>query len=322
MFLIHFDGKTWSVTNGPTLYQPVGIAAPTRRDVWVVGASRTILHWNGTDWSRIALPKARGVQLTSVSASAPDNVWVVGQRYGVRLPANSVGSHTLAYRFDGHRWSIVPTPNPDYAANSLTAVMSISDTYTLVAGFAGEDGYTLQWDGATWRQASLPAPEHHLHVIVVGLGMAGTQPWAVGATGGPGFGNPVYLKWTGALWQLVPMKAIDYNTPTAQSVSGGTPFDVWAVGAANGGRYVLAHTTNARAFEYVQLPVPAQVDPNEGSLNAVRAFSPDDVWAVGVATTISRSPCATSSGNLALVDHWDGHSWTPVHIPGLASVRP
>lgn len=319
--LAHYDGRSWSVLGVPKIYAAVGIAAPAPDDVWVVGESRTILHWNGTAWSHVALPRAPGVELSAVSASGRDNVWIVGHRYGVRLPANSVGSHSLAYHFDGQRWSIVPTPNPDYSANLLTDVMAVSKTYTLVAGISGQDGYTLQWDGRAWHKSLLPAPAHHPHVSITGLGMAGIQPWAVGQTGGPGFGNPVYLKWTGDLWQLVPMDAIDYNTATPQSISGATPFDVWAAGALNGGQIVLTHFTG-HAFNYVDLPLPADVEPDAGDLTAVLAFSSTDVWVVGGAVTRPIAACDPNQRNLSLIEHWGGHSWTPVRIPGIATVSP
>jgi WD40 repeat protein len=315
-FVAHWDGGSWGVINAPGLYEPRSIAAASSHDVWVVGGIRRILHWNGASWTRVALPRVPGVQLSAVSASGPHDVWVVGSRHGVHLPANSVGSHTLAYHYDGHRWSIIPTPNPDYRANGLTAAVSVSPTYTIVAATAGEDGYTMLWDGRTWHVSPLPAPEHHLHVSIRGLGMAGTQPWAVGQTGGSGYGNPVYLKWTGAIWQFVPMHTIDYEVPTPASVSGDSPFDVWATGDWNSGGFVLTHSTG-HDFYYHHLPLPASL---HASLADIEAFSPTDVWAVGGATRVQSLPCKEVAHALALVEHWDGHEWTSVPVRGLASV--
>lgn len=315
--VLHFNGETWTTMNVPGIYEPTSIAAAAPRDVWVVGGARRILHWNGAEWSYVMLPRARGAQLSAVSASAPNDVWVVGDRYGARLPANSVGSHTLAYHYDGKRWSIIATPNLDYRYNDLTAVVSVSPTYTIVAASAGQDGYTLFWDGTAWHQAPLPAPEHHLHVSIEGLGMAGTEPWAVGHTGGPGYGNPIYLKWTGAIWQPVPMKSIDYNTPTPGRVSGDDSFDVWATGYWNSGGFVLTHYTG-HDFYYHHLPLPAEVD---ASLSDIKVFSPTNVWAVGGATDRRGSTrCHQVVRGVALIEHWDGTTWTPARVPGLRTL--
>ena len=59
----------------------VGIWGSGGRDIWVVGASGTVLHWNGTAWSDVDA----GVEshtLVGVWGSGPHDVWLVGGQRG------------------------------------------------------------------------------------------------------------------------------------------------------------------------------------------------------------------------------------------------
>ncbi len=48
-----------------------------RDDIWAVGANATVLHFDGTDWSRIgSLPTVQSIN--GVHGSDPLNVWAVG----------------------------------------------------------------------------------------------------------------------------------------------------------------------------------------------------------------------------------------------------
>jgi hypothetical protein len=80
-----------------------GITGAGPRDLWVVGTAQPsptpepfALHWDGERWTRATLP-VTGVGLAGVWARASDDVWAVG-----------TGGTVL--RFDGKRWSRVPSP--------------------------------------------------------------------------------------------------------------------------------------------------------------------------------------------------------------------
>ena len=70
------DGWCWynPLPQGDTLYS-TWVTAPN--DVWAVGAGGTILHYDGTAWSRTTLPSKS--PLTGVWASVPSDVWAVAQ---------------------------------------------------------------------------------------------------------------------------------------------------------------------------------------------------------------------------------------------------
>ena len=70
------DGWCWSnpLPQGNTLISVWGTAST---DVWAVGASGTILHWDGSAWS--GFPSGTTNVLYGVWGSASTDVWAVGQ---------------------------------------------------------------------------------------------------------------------------------------------------------------------------------------------------------------------------------------------------
>src|SRR5262249_42481479 len=51
-------------------------------DVWAVGDESTVLHWDGTTWSKLSTPfddAAEKPRLHAVWGSSPQDVWIVGE---------------------------------------------------------------------------------------------------------------------------------------------------------------------------------------------------------------------------------------------------
>ncbi|MEU0567629.1 hypothetical protein ABZ297_19890 [Nonomuraea sp. NPDC005983] len=82
-------------------------------DVWAVGETGTrwacdqdgpggplVLHWNGTSWKKIKLPRWK-VTLQSVTAFAADDVWVAGVEYG----GDDEATRVTLLRYNGRRWT-------------------------------------------------------------------------------------------------------------------------------------------------------------------------------------------------------------------------
>ena len=86
------------------------VSASGPADAWAVGADAEtgfrhgtplILHWNGTAWSKVALPSVAGPgYLTSVSAGSRSSVWVLG----------TDKSGTVLLHWNGRRWRTVGFP--------------------------------------------------------------------------------------------------------------------------------------------------------------------------------------------------------------------
>ncbi|MQY05368.1 WD40/YVTN/BNR-like repeat-containing protein [Actinomadura macrotermitis] len=94
--ILHRDGRSWRrVPHPATRFPLTGVAAVSPGEAWAVGRDR-VLRWNGRKWSRVKAPVTGA---NTVAAAGPGEVWVAG------------GNGELA-RFDGRRWTAVPSPPP------------------------------------------------------------------------------------------------------------------------------------------------------------------------------------------------------------------
>jgi hypothetical protein len=139
-----------------------GVHAISSADVWGVGSdevpSRThIAHNDGTTWQPVHSPgDADSSGLAAVAAGGRDDAFAVGARRptGPQLPALPPLAtwDTLAVRWDGTRWTAVPSPGsghgilssvctvgPDaYWVGGTTALSARSGNFALLAHFADE----------------------------------------------------------------------------------------------------------------------------------------------------------------------------------------
>src|SRR5215469_12414623 len=93
------------------------IAAISQADIWAVGNvwdrhgnilyQPFIRHFDGNSWTTVTIPGSPRFESDQVSASAANNVWVVG------LGTSHV-AHSVAYRYDGSHWHKIPVPSLTY----------------------------------------------------------------------------------------------------------------------------------------------------------------------------------------------------------------
>ena len=62
----------------PNVGRLMDVTAVAADDVWAVSIS-SVLHWDGATWNSEDLSKGNARSLSSISATAPDDVWVVVQ---------------------------------------------------------------------------------------------------------------------------------------------------------------------------------------------------------------------------------------------------
>ena len=119
---------------------------------------------------------------------------------------------TLAERWDGSTWSIVPTPNATGAPDSWfnhVACSTASDCVAVGASGNRSDGVDNEhaliehWDGASWTMEPAPSGTGEL------LGVACSSPSACTAVG-----NNVALRWDGTSWsaQALAIPAVGVST--------------------------------------------------------------------------------------------------------------
>jgi hypothetical protein len=113
------------------------------------------------------------------------------------------------------------------------------------------------------------------------------------------------VRWDGARWTAVPSPGSGHGILSSVCAVG--PGAYWAGGttalsARSGNFALLAHYADERWQE-------ADVEV-AGSVNAVAAAGPDDIWAVGQDQDPNHPP-------VPLILHYDGHYWAPVSPPPI-----
>jgi hypothetical protein len=111
--ILHWDGSSWTEYPTPDNYVLDEVWARATDDVWVVGtagfynedddsgADTLVLHWDGTNWSRMASPNHStwdGSYLMGIVALSDGNVWAVGQ--AGYSPSGSQGELLIAQYYD------------------------------------------------------------------------------------------------------------------------------------------------------------------------------------------------------------------------------
>ncbi len=179
----HWNGERWKVVTSPSpggnSNELNGVAVVSARDIWAVGDFSTngptqtlIEHWDGQQWNVVASPSS--VQslsgevplsgggppfslLVGVAAVSPKDVWAVGSSFSGGL------IQTLIEHWDGQNWSIVASPNPGSASNSLNGVAVVEDDDVWAVGSFFSSGLSStpalieHWDGQQWSVVSSPS---------------------------------------------------------------------------------------------------------------------------------------------------------------------
>jgi hypothetical protein len=296
-FAEHYDGKSWSVVRtpnaGPNFNSFYGLAAKDG-EAWAVGErlngayqDRALVEvWNGKKWSIADTPQPGSVRdmIFGASALSRSDVWVVGDQEG----ANGI-FETLAEHWNGHRWSVVRTPDPGSTGNHLYGVDAVSPDNVWAVGQrlgarAPDQGLVEHWNGHRWSVVSLPTSVSD-SVMLAGVTVSGGTVWVVGESDSPAAGRPLVERYSDGRWTVPAMPTITDGTNWTNlysvTVTGGT---VWAAGT-----YVDPATDNNNAL-LLSAPVsggPWSVatgpQPGSGS-NILGGITTIDgqMWAAGI----------------------------------------
>jgi hypothetical protein len=257
-------------------------------------------------WFVVGAPNPRtNHYLYDVDALAADEIWAVGHYYDLN---GGTPDTTLAMRWNGTQWEILPTPPEGGYLNGVDA-LSPNDVWAVGhCPDCGMTSLTLHWDGVQWTRIPSPSPPGHveLHDVVA---LAPNNVWAVGAN--DGFHSTVAMQWDGNAWTIVPTpnggQFGDDNVLTG--ITAVSPNDMWAVGyiyPKGGTPRTLSMRWNGSQWSLVTTPNPGNYARR---LDSVDAVSANDVWAVGT--------YSTNSGETyrPLLLHWNGTQWQHVDSP-------
>lgn len=299
--LEHWDGARWQRLSVPIGVTKQGelwdLAAVSTDDVWVVGATSPksdkhgadtslLAHWDGAVWKTFPkpAPPAAYSRLTTITAIAADDIWVIGTMSA--QPLESTNPRRLfAEHWDGTRWSLQPLP---LRGSSVDATGSDSashdDVWIVGSGTVGGKDFplTAHWNGRRWaivQDASIQRCRPRGLNGVVDIDKQ--NAWAVGylwtGKGCSTKTSPPVEHWNGTRWRVDPRVAKTNPTAGFFAVDGSSVNDVWAVGPGAGPALVQHWNGSRWAIVYPpdQVSVLYNVDvPAKG-----------DVWATGQSAT-------------------------------------
>jgi hypothetical protein len=310
------------------------IAGRSPSDIWAVGgllptSNATIVrplavHYNGTSWSAVPTPQV-GPEASSfygVTALPDGTAWAVG----IHTQNSGHTAVTLAERWNGHRWAIVPSPHPGLSDNMLYGVAGVSDSDVWAVGtYSGPDNafhpLVEHWNGHCWSVTRVPALASADGILTSVTATPGQGVWATGQLAMSAPDRQVVLHLVGSTWQVVPEPQV--HTPGG-AVASAYP---QAIGLAADGPWV---TGNDRAGDMgfstlVEAPgaggaLQQQTTPNptpqDNYLFGVAPVGGGHAWAVGYTV-----PAATGNAS-SLIEHGSaGGGWqvVPSPNPGAAN---
>lgn len=128
--IIHYDGSRWAAMASPTDRHLHGVWGSSASNVYAVGQVGTILHYDGTRWRQVY---QLSVDLTAVAVTGfgPHDIFVVGDE-------------GLILRFDGVEWRRMDGNSKD----ALYGIWGLDSEHVLAVG---DFGTVLRWNGKDWK---------------------------------------------------------------------------------------------------------------------------------------------------------------------------
>ena len=272
-----------------------------------------------SDWSIVHSPNNVSTQAldnfpSGVTCVSAFDCWAVGSYFN----ADDSGYQTLIQRWDGNSWSIVSSPNTSPTENNRlfgVACISASDCWAVGYGF-NTDGFPqtliVRWDGTSWLSVESPNTSATLRNVLSAVNcMSASNCWAVGySVNNADVVETLIERWDGTGWAIV-------DSPNTSATQDNYLFsvtcvpaaaDCWAVGHylndATGSYQALIEHWDGDLWTIGLAPSPS-ITQSSG-LFGVTCVSTSDCWAVG------QSFNDISGVYQALIEHWDGISWTIV----------
>jgi hypothetical protein len=245
--------------------------------------------------------------LNDVTAVSASDGWAVGG-----------DTNGVVQRFNGTRWSLVPSPDLLTNGNTwatLTGVDATSATSAFAVGRAtgaNNTGVALRWNGSTWSRLAVPATGSPTAFAAV-KAFSGTDVWAVGGDGSTTQSHTnVAMHFNGGTWSPVPIPSPGTQDNVLRSVDGSGPGDVWAVGFLRdqpyGNRIRVPMILHWNGTAWSSVPSLGGGAGFSTYLYDVAAVSATDAWAVG-----------ETPGVGAFVERWNGTAWSAAPAPMLSS---
>jgi hypothetical protein len=334
--ILHWNGTVWlpnkdlldpSATYASDL---AGVTCASGSECWAVGSLHPsgsgrpqIARWDGASWVMVTAPDVPAKPsnfLDGVTCVSGSDCWAVGfSFYG-----NVARSETM--HWDGTSWEMRKSPNTALDRNNyLGHVTCVSTSDCWAVGSSSDSigtqdqALSMHWNGTTWSiiDVSPVNTSQTAETSLEGIACASSSDcWAVGFSLIQDYAA-LLEHWNGSAWSVFPTPPLP--DPSSRSIfydvactgaSDCTAVGVqWATALTGSGLYqtLIAHW-NGTSWSIVSSP---NTSPNEDNiLSAVTCVSPTACWAVGSSNNYSK----------ALIERWDGSSWTMAPAPQLGSI--
>jgi hypothetical protein len=281
--ILHYDGSTWSPMTSGTTNNLSSVWGSSGTDVFAVGNFGTILHYNGSAWS--AMISGTTNNLSSVWGSSGTDVFAVGN-FGTIL------------HYNGSAWSAMISGTMvsltgvwGTASSDVFAVGGFNcgypDACSLILFFNG-----ISWANSTWRGCGYPCADYFNNI----WGSSSTDVFAIGYFAvKPSVCRECYLfngsliaHYDGTQWQRDEGEKIQFY-----GIWGSSGSDVFVVG------------TNGSIRHYEGSTWSPMSSGTTNRLNSVWGCSSNDVFAVGENGTIL---------------HYDGTVTTTTTVPPTTTI--
>jgi hypothetical protein len=307
--VLHYDGTTWSaLALNQPTYQLRSVFGTSSTDVWMVGDGGVTVHYNGSTFTTVSTPSA--ANLKGVWEANSTNIYAVGGANPVVLSGIA-----LFQSRNGTTWTALPTPHG--VTDTVRAIWGADSAHIFVVG---DNGRLFLYNGngtlGGWTAFARPAGNPPFRGV---WGTSATNVFAVATNGS------VY-QYNGTTWT-----AMNSNTTNELDAVGGTSAsNVWAVGA-NG---TTIHYTGAGNWTFVGPAIGI-------NLHGVTTSNVSPIWAVGDAGTLmsingTTETVSNQSGfpieriwaandtsvwatTIGTVLHYNGTSWSISYVSSTAS---
>lgn len=206
-------------------------------------------------------PPGAGSDLKGVAVLSPCNAWTVG--FFSDANGNEV---TLAERWDGTAWTVVPTPSPPGSVISRLSSVRARTAHDIWAvgwstlpGSSARRALIERYNGTSWTQVTAPTPGSDSALSSV-RPVSPNDAWAVGGYQASGREKVLILRWNGTAWRQKPGLNPEFSN-SLSSVAATSSHDAWAVGSSadrNGKRSALILHWNGRQWGNAALPAPRE----------------------------------------------------------------
>lgn len=266
-------------------------------DIWAVGTSATVLHYDGTSWTATppsSLPVVSTTRLNGVWASASNDVWAVGAAGQV-------------IHFDGTKW----TTSPIGALRELKSISGVSGQNIWTVGLSS-GGTTLgefwQWNGTGWMQIT-PFAKGDLNAVLA------VNPNFIVVAGGDSSANGVLWTYDGASFKDYSLQApVILNALWASSTSNALAvgafgkvlsFDgtAWTLNQSTATSYLNGVTSDGHFTYLVGASgyVARTSDPTFTTLTPIKGLTGSTLWTIQLASN-GLAWLAGDNGTLSYLD--------------------